>query len=1319
MAAAVVGTDIDSFIREQKAKLASERNALNDSDDRQPPEIHSRRQWDRQAGRGAPLAVEESRPRTQESGLPLGNSKATEKQRQLAEQRKREYNEILRQTKGTRPVPAVADDDSEISNPSIIPFNRADQDQERKRRMEEERQREYQQMKAKLDETHRRGRREATERGRQPERRAADRGSLLEQTDEYKANLPGMNDSDMAKIEKERQRNDEYNQYLRENSLGRRTRNSDRTPDREADSEYYATLPGLRDSHSAKVRKEQQRNREYNEFLASRGSQRSDGKPPPAPRKGWSTPTYEDILDKKREQEAQYRRANDPGYGYPADTREYVEPQRNVSPLQLPRTREASRTRESPRAREAARSRDSSREKSSDYYATLPIGSESASKALPSQPGPYTSEEAKRQQKERYREELQRQMREVAEGRRREKQAEMQINYSGEKKLDMKVDFTGYKDPEEQKAPQLPPQSSTTTTTTSQRPTLRASQPSYQSDGLDRLDQLNPRAEFSRGRSRLGEDLDRNPASRGSGGVGAGRGLLDTPFTLSRGSGGARGGGLLDDDFTRLLEAPRHGNLAPPPGLEYQPASFITQNGAGGGGLGQTSVEDAYNFYATYNPLEADLPAARSGGAAAAVSRPLQTSQDAPYTGRRDGGGGGGGGGGGLSDRNGGGMGLSERSRARVRFEDEEPRKQGMDFPSDDDKKRQAQRKAQAYQEELNRQIEEKRRKKILEKEEKERYDRKLEQEALNYNPYGRGGGGAPMRDAYGNIVTDLRSVRRDGDNPDSSRRAAPPPPPSYPSPYDNNPSGPVATASTRDDLFGPPPMQTTAEGEQSHARGGHGIFGLPKTSEEKVASEKYKEDLRRQIEERKIEEMRKKELERQEEEREQRRLEEQRQRMQREYEEEQRKLKEKEEEARKKNEELVRQAEERKRAAERQRKEAEEKRLEEERREKEAEMNARLASANADRGKSPVIPTLRHKQQETSDDGNVDRGKSPVIPALRHKQQENNREARGDSPPVPAARSRAADGDEPVPSTSKQESAPASRAASADVLNQLAVMRRQLQNERQRVEDMLQTDKKSPDVFDPRLVQKPPTSKPEVDVFETARQGNAVAVRRTPGDRANGQTIEDFNALKHKDDSDSRKEFLKLFPDRPASGDALEAQQAALLRQQEQSLRALREQRGKEEAGLRKVSFPPQTPRGQQARTPQQLNSNSAFVDVDGLNYFPDDFDDMPSSRRNESARARRRGRLDSSPRAGSVGGVAPDPFGSSTSLNVDRLARKNEDRLKRLRELQGDDLSLYDPDDVLDRFMSKQSQHRPPSGQTLQDDSWLTTGAASKAGY
>ena len=49
--------------------------------------------------------------------------------------------------------------------------------------------------------------------------------------------------------------------------------------------------------------------------------------------------------------------------------------------------------------------------------------------------------------------------------------------------------------------------------------------------------------------------------------------------------------------------------------------------------------------------------------------------------------------------------------------------------------------------------MEEMRQRKEQQKREQEAYDRKLDEEIRNYNPYGRGGGGAPMKDQFGNLV--------------------------------------------------------------------------------------------------------------------------------------------------------------------------------------------------------------------------------------------------------------------------------------------------------------------------------------------------------------------------------------------------------------------------------------------------------------------------------------------------------------------------------------------------------------------------------------
>lgn len=72
-----------------------------------------------------------------------------------------------------------------------------------------------------------------------------------------------------------------------------------------------------------------------------------------------------------------------------------------------------------------------------------------------------------------------------------------------------------------------------------------------------------------------------------------------------------------------------------------------------------------------------------------------------------------------------------------------------------------------AYQQELQRQIEEKKEQQERDRREKERYFSKLEEEAKNYNPWGKPGAGAPLRDEKGNIVA-IRGLRTsvDGTSP-------------------------------------------------------------------------------------------------------------------------------------------------------------------------------------------------------------------------------------------------------------------------------------------------------------------------------------------------------------------------------------------------------------------------------------------------------------------------------------------------------------------------------------------------------------------------
>ena len=50
-------------------------------------------------------------------------------------------------------------------------------------------------------------------------------------------------------------------------------------------------------------------------------------------------------------------------------------------------------------------------------------------------------------------------------------------------------------------------------------------------------------------------------------------------------------------------------------------------------------------------------------------------------------------------------------------------------------------------------QMEEKQRLQAAKKAEQEAYDRKLNEDIANYNPFGRGGAGAPMKDNTGNVI--------------------------------------------------------------------------------------------------------------------------------------------------------------------------------------------------------------------------------------------------------------------------------------------------------------------------------------------------------------------------------------------------------------------------------------------------------------------------------------------------------------------------------------------------------------------------------------
>jgi uncharacterized Zn finger protein len=59
--------------------------------------------------------------------------------------------------------------------------------------------------------------------------------------------------------------------------------------------------------------------------------------------------------------------------------------------------------------------------------------------------------------------------------------------------------------------------------------------------------------------------------------------------------------------------------------------------------------------------------------------------------------------------------------------------------------------------------------------------------------------------------------------------------------------------------------------------------------------------------------------------------------------------------------------------------------------------------------------------------------------------------------------------------------------------------------------------------------------------------------------------------------------------------------------------------------------------------------------------------------------------------------------------ACSLKRIVEQNEVRLKKLRDLERDDLSLLDSNEVLERFQQKQRLQRHGSQTTMNDDTWL----------
>ncbi|XP_077732830.1 centrosome and spindle pole-associated protein 1 isoform X17 [Canis aureus] len=600
----------------------------------------------------------------------------------------------------------------------------------------------------------------------------------------------------------------------------------------------------------------------------------------------------------------------------------------------------------------------------------------------------------------------------------------------------------------------------------------------------------------------------------------------------------------------------------------------------------RTPYDDAYYFYGARNTLDPSLAYYGSGmmgvQPAAYVSAPVTHQPAQPI--------------------------MNMVGQNELKITSDRAINSGLFF---EDKPKPSKQSLQSYQEALQQQIREREERRKREREEKEEYEAKLEAEMKSYNPWGKGGGGAPLRDAKGNLI-------------------------SY--------------------------MQTQSS---PFARGN--IFCEPPTELQIKQQELYKNFLRFQIEEKKQREEAERERLRIAEEKEEKRLAEQRARIQQEYEEEQEKKREKEEEQRLKNEELIRLAEERRKEAERKKKEEEEKHN--------LQLQHYYARENIIgeetkrlRQPSPVVPALQNKIASKLQ-------RPPSVDSIISSFIQESSMSRAQSPPVPARRNQLRAEEE-----------------KKNVIMELSEMRKQLRSEERRLQGrLLHMD--SDDEIHIRKRERNP-----MDIFDMARHRLQAPVRRQSPkglDATTFQNIHDFNELKDRD-SETRVDLKFMYPDPPRDHHTLEIQQQALLREQQKKLNKIKMQEGAE---VDLDAIPSAKVRDHRMSREDSddflktslLESDSAFIGAYGETY-PAIEDDILPPQGAPSARERRRNKLKGLDFGNSHPNVPPDGLSlkSVSSINIDQLRMKNEERMRRLNEIQNkpvntdDESSLVDPDDM-----------------------------------
>lgn len=595
-----------------------------------------------------------------------------------------------------------------------------------------------------------------------------------------------------------------------------------------------------------------------------------------------------------------------------------------------------------------------------------------------------------------------------------------------------------------------------------------------------------------------------------------------------------------------------------------------------------------------------------------------------------------------------------------------------------------------SYKEALKLQIEERQQMRRREREERERSDAKLEAEMKAYEPWGKAGGGAPLRDDRGNLISDLKRMHRTNEeayiNPESrGRRIVEPVSCAGASlrAEDKDLSAHIVSGDTH--IVGFSFTQPSP-----YARGN--VFTDLPTPQQIHEQEKYKESLKQQIEEKQRMEAEKKERLRLEEEREEKKLAEQRARIQREYEEEQEKKKRKEIEQSAKNQEIIRQAEERRKETERKRKEEEAKESEAVRQQYVQERQARLEQDC--RSESPPIPTVQKRLDHTH------RPRPPSLDSQRSVAALSASSISAPlSPPVPARRNQ-------IRATEEQQG----------VISELSVLRRHLKSEQRRLEgQLLQSDRED--------TQSPMKSRdnPALDVFDMARLRMQVPARRPPSHTrlVNKQNLEDFNQLKYRD-SESREQVRRAYPEPPGDEAGLELQQEALLREQQRQLNNMRRARVNDYFDLSPLMKPPnqrkQSYRDETGRH-SLLQSESAFIDPNGYSFPSTPQPDRRAGKSSARERRRQTRKTDFDDGVETPGRERnSQSLSSANSFHLDKVRAHNQRRLRALDNMSAQgwksgELSADEGDNLWQQTPTPPPARRV-STTTVATEPWLRPG-------